>query len=424
VTLTYLINQYPAPSHTFIRREIAALEAMGIAVTRVSLRPQTGASIDPDDERERGITRVILGKGSVARLGAGLVREAVANPPRFARAVALTLTLARKSERGLIAHLAYLAEACVLKGWAREAGTPHIHAHFGTNPAAVARLCRSLDGPTYSLTVHGPEEFDSPRALSLGEKVHGATFVAAISEFTRSQLYRWAETADWSKIHVVRCGLDAEFFTQPFEPPPETDCPQLINIGRFVEQKGQLVLIEAAARLAAEGRVFRIVLVGDGPMRGEIETRIQRSGLADRVVLLGWKDGAGVREELRRSRALVLSSFAEGLPVVLMEALAMGRPVISTSVAGIPELVEPGVNGWLVPAGSAEALATAIGEALDASTDRLNRMGRTGAAMVAERHQITTEAEKLAVLFAQSAIPVSSRPEADLALTLSAKSDK
>ena len=400
--VAYLINRYPETSHTFIRREIAALEALGTRVSRVSLRTPTCSAVDAADVRERDLTRVILGRDAVFRLPGAMLREAASNPIRFAKAVMMTLRLARRSERGTVAHIAYLAEACILKRLA--VGAAHIHAHFGTNPAAVALLCRLLGGPSYSFTVHGPDEFDAPRALALDEKIRGASFVVAISEFTHSQLFRWADPGDWDKIHVIRCGLDASFLNA-HPSPLASESRRFVCVGRLAEQKGHLVLIEAAALLAAEGRDFEVAVVGDGPLRTEIERRVETHGLGDRVKLLGWRDGAGVRNEILLSRALVLPSFAEGLPVVLMEALALGRPAISTYVAGIPELIQPGVNGWLVPAGSPTDLARAMAECLDTPLAKLVMMGRNGRASTTARHDIKSEVDRLGAMFLSDSRP-------------------
>ena len=393
IRIAYLINQYPQPSHTFIRREIAALEALGLVVSRFSLRTWGGTLLDEADEAERNSTRYILKAGPIALLAAA-ARAAVGAPRSFLRALRLAVATGRRSERGLAAHLVYLAEACVLKGWLAECEATHLHAHFGTNSAAVAMLCRVLGGPPYSVTIHGPEEFDSPLALSLREKVRHAAFVAAVSEFGRSQLYRWSDYADWGKIQIVRCGVDERFLDA--EPVPIPDAPRLVCVGRLVEQKGQIVLIQAAALLRDRGVSFELVFVGEGPMRGEIEQAVSRLGLSQQVELAGWMGGDDVRRQILASRALVLPSFAEGLPVVLMEALALGRPVISTAIAGIPELVKPGVCGWLVPPGSAEALASAMQEALESSTENLEKLGRAGAKAVASRHDSGDQANELA----------------------------
>lgn len=399
MTIAYLMNQYPLTSLSFIRREIAALEAGGLPVLRYTMRAYRGALVDPADEAERGRVRTVLGVGAVGLLRA-LLATMVRRPSAFARAMGLAMRVGRVSEVGLVKHAIYLAEACVLLGWLDAAGVAHLHAHFGTNAATVAMLCRELGGPPYSITVHGSEEFDSPRALALGEKVRRSAFAVVISEFTRSQLCRWAGHADWPKIRIVRCGVDRAFFDAERTPIP--GAPRLVCVGRIVEQKGQLLLVEVVARLRDEGVDCEVILVGDGPMRGEVERLVARLGLGDRVRLLGSLDNAEVRRVVLDARALVLPSFAEGLPVVVMEALALGRPVICTYVGGIPELVEPGVSGWLVPASSADALAAAIREAIAAPTDRLEAMGRAGSARAAARHNIDTEAARLAGHFAEA----------------------
>jgi len=396
LSIAYLVNQYPQTSQSFIRREIEALEAQGRPVLRYTLRAVDQPLVDEGDRAERDRTRVVLGVGAVG-LTLALAREAIRSPSAFAAALKLARELGRPSERGAGVHLIYLAEACVLRRWLSEAGVGHVHAHFGTNSTAVAALCRALGGPPFSFTVHGPEEFDSPKALSLGVKVRLASFVAAISEFTRSQVYRWADHVDWPRVHVVRCGLDPSYLDGRGPEPPSSS-RRLVCIGRLAEQKGQLLLVEAAGKLRDRGEDFELILVGDGPMRGEVEGLIGRLGLGDRVRLAGWMSKAEVRRELVGCRAMVLPSFAEGLPVVLMEALALGRPVITTYVAGIPELVVPGESGWLVPPGSVDDLVGAMSSALAAPTSELERMGRIGSARVAERHDAAAEARKLAGL--------------------------
>jgi colanic acid/amylovoran biosynthesis glycosyltransferase len=221
--------------------------------------------------------------------------------------------------------------------------------------------------------------------------------VVAISDFGLSQLMRWSEAASWPRLHVVRCGVDGQFLEGAGTPVPGRR--RLVCVGRLCADKGQLLLVEAAGRLAREGVELEIVLVGDGGSRREIEEKIRLLGLESRVLLRGWMDGEGVRREIEEARALVLPSFAEGLPVVIMEALALGRPVLSTYVAGIPELVRPGVNGWLVAAGSVEALVHSLREVLDAPRERLDAFGLAGRTAVAERHDANKEAARLAEHF-------------------------
>ena len=389
----YLINRYPKASHSFVRREIHGLERAGIEVVRVSVRAAREDVVDPLDVAEAERTHVVLSRGAL-RLAATAVAAALRAPARFGRALKRAITLGWRSDRGLLVHLVYLVEACELVRLCRAHAVDHVHAHFGTNPPAVALLGRVLGGPPYSFTVHGPEEFDRPRALKLSEKIADARFVVAVSEFGRSQLYRWSAHEDWAKITVVHCGVDDVFLARSSSPPPAA--PRLVCVGRLCEEKGQLLLVEAAAALARDGIDFELAFVGDGELRAAIERLAERLGIAARVRITGWLAGAAVRSEIERARALVLPSFAEGLPVVLMEALALERPVISTYVAGIPELVVHGECGWLAPAGDLAALGRCLRAALAATPERLAEMGRAGAARVRSLHDATSEAAKLA----------------------------
>ncbi len=398
--VAYLVNQYPKTSHTFIRREILALERLGVRVQRLALRGWDADVPDAMDRIEQERTAYVL-RGGAAPLLRALLRALWRRPRRFGRALRLALASSRGAERPWPVHLIYLAEACVVAESIERAGSVHLHAHFGTNAAEVAMLARALGGPPYSFTVHGPEEFDKPQALGLGEKMRRAAFVVAISSFGRSQLYRWLKPERWAAVEVVHCGIDRAFSESAAGAPPANR--RLVCVGRLCEQKGQLLLVEAMARLAAAGAEPELVLAGDGEMRAEIEARCARLGLGDRVRITGWIDSDAVRRELEAARALVLPSFAEGLPVVIMEAMALGRPVVSTLVAGIPELVVDGVTGWLVPAGDVDALTNAIAACLKASPEALADMGRLARARVLERHDADVEAAKLRALFERSA---------------------
>lgn len=396
--LAYFVNRYPKVSHSFIRREILALERQGFEVERIALRGWDDALPDEEDRRERERTRYVLRQGVVGLLPP-LCMTLLRHPVRLARAFRLAARMARDSDRPLPYHLIYVVEACRIASWLADAGAAHLHAHFGTNSAEIAMLTHELGGPAYSFTVHGPDEFMRP--MGLEEKIHRAAFVVAISDFGRSQLYMRSRYADWPRVRVVHCGLEKAFHEGEAVAPPQA--PRLVCVGRLCEAKGQLLLLDAAARLAARGVRFELVLAGDGPLRAEIEDLIRRHRLSSQVRITGWISSAEVRREILAARAMVLPSFAEGLPVVIMEAMALRRPVLSTYVAGIPELVRPGESGWLFPAGSIEPLAAAMQDCLARSPGELQAMGEAAYARVLARHSIDTEAAKLADLFRESA---------------------
>jgi colanic acid/amylovoran biosynthesis glycosyltransferase len=394
--VAYLINQYPKVSHTFIRREVHALERQGVEVTRIAIRGSPEILLDNDDKLEQQKTRYVLG-GGVTRLVVALFKMVLSHPLPFFQALCLTLRMSRRSDRPPLIHLAYLVEACLVQAWLVDAQIEHLHAHFGTNSAEVAMLTHVLGGPQWSFTVHGPEEFDKPQFIGLPEKIRRCAFAIAISSFGRSQLFRLVGPRFWPKIRVVHCGLEAAFYQNEQSRPPLTR--NFVCVGRLCEQKGQMLLLDAARRLQESATKFELVLVGDGEMRGELETLISRHKLEGGVRITGWVSSDRVRDEILAARALVLPSFAEGLPVVIMEAMALRRPVISTFVAGIPELINSDELGWLVPAGDTESLTIAMQACLDAPFGTIAQMGDVARARVLERHDVDKEVVKLIELF-------------------------
>lgn len=390
--VAYLVNLYPAVSHTFIRREIHALERLGVPVERIALRGWEGRLADAQDQAEQARTRYVLKDGAGALLVA-MWAALLHSPRRFFHALGLALRLGRRAFRPWPYHLAFFAEACRTVAWLREAGVTHVHAHFGSNPTEIALLAHALGGPRFSFTVHGPTEFDQPEPHKLGEKAQHAAFVVAISSFCRSQLYRWIDHRQWDKVKVVRCGLERAFHEGANTPPPAA--PRLVCVGRICAAKGQLMLVHAAARVIRGGVPLELVLAGDGELRGEVEALASSLGIREHVRITGWISSPQVREELLAARALVLPSFAEGLPVVIMEAMALGRPVLTTYIAGIPELVRPGESGWLFPAGDIEALSLVMRECLEAAPERLAELGAAARERVIARHDADTEAAKL-----------------------------
>ncbi len=386
----YLMNAYPMTSTTFIRREIHAIEDEGVEVKRYAIRPWSEELVDERDKAEKEITFYLL----VGRLGSllgDLALECVTNPAGMARALATWVRLLFNAGQGFVPHVAYLLEAVSLKRQAVADGISHLHTHFSTNSAAVALLSQRLGGPAYSFTAHGPDEFVDWGRSSLALKIAEARFVIAISNYCRVLLARAGGMAHWDKLHIIGCGIDVDEFT-PSDAPFD-DAP-FVSVGRLCPQKAQVLVVEAVAKVASKHPGLRVVLIGDGETREDVEAAIERHGIAQNVRLMGWRDNHEVRAELGRARALLLPSFAEGLPVVIMEALALGRPAISTYIAGIPELVDEGC-GWIIPAGSVDDIATAMEQALAAKPDVLKAKGAEGRKRVLDRHDIRKNAAAL-----------------------------
>lgn len=393
--VAYLVNQYPKVSHSFIRREILALEQCGATVHRFSIRAGSGLK-DEADLAEATRTRVLLA-GNAGTLAASMARLLLVNPRGLLRGLWQALRLGRRSDRGVARHLAYLLEAAILLSYLRRLGVEHLHAHFATNPAAVAMLCRLLGGPSYSFTVHGPDDFERAPRLGLADKIGLATFVTSVSQYGLQQLRPWCRQGDTTKLHIIPMGVDAVFLDAPPAPIPVR--PRLVFVGRLEPQKNPLLLVEAMLRLREAGVHCELEVIGNGPLQDRMRRRIGAAGLQRHIRLRGAASAAEVRDAIVAARALVLPSAGENLPVVIMEALALGRPVVATRVGAVAELAEPGCCAWLVEPGDADALARAMVQAVQADPARLEAMGRAGRTRVEARHDARVAAAQLLALF-------------------------
>jgi glycosyltransferase involved in cell wall biosynthesis len=389
--LAYLLNSYPMTSTTFIRREIEAIERAGVAVKRFGVRHWDEALVDPADRAEQGRTEYLL-TGNLPALLLALPLALLTRPRATWSAVSALRALIAAARGGIARHVNYWLQAIHLRNRCAALGITHIHAHFSTNAAAVAMLCRLMGGPSYSFTVHGPDELMDPTAGGLAIKAAHARHVLAISDYCRRRIVEAIPGDLHARIAIVPCGIEPAAYATT-APPAGSD---LVCVGRLSPQKGQAEIPAAIALVNRDD--LRILLAGDGETRETIVAESKRCGVAGQMTLLGWQDNDAVRRLLGESRALLLPSHAEGLPIVIMEAFASGRPVIATTVAGIPELVDDAC-GWLYRAGSPEGLAGAIAAAIDASPEQLAVMGAEGRHRVTERHDIDKIAPRLIALF-------------------------
>jgi glycosyltransferase involved in cell wall biosynthesis len=390
--LAYLTGEYPRASDTFIQREIAALRALGHEVESCSMR-STGAEhlVGPEQREEHARTFKVLD----ACMGPRILRahlRFLAKPGRYFTTLALAWKTAPKGIKGRLYNLIYFAEAAVLGDHLLREGVTHLHNHIAKSSCTVAMLASELSGIPYSFTIHGPDIFFEPHHWRIDEKTKRARFVACISHFCRSQLMCFARHDDWEKLHIIHCGVDPARYRKTWH-----SGQRLLFVGRLAGVKGVPVLLEAMAKLK-DMPDLKLTLIGDGPDRGAIEAAVADWRLQERVTFLGYRSQAEVAEQLNETDLFVLPSFAEGVPVVLMEAMASGVPVITTQIAGIPELVRQGVSGWLVPPGDAEALAKVIRRGLEDPAER-EAMGIEGRETVEAEYNIHIEAARLSRLF-------------------------
>lgn len=402
--IAYLTSAYARATDTFIRDEVAMLRELGDEVFTYSVRkPDESEVVNAEVARERASTTYLLDLPR-SRYPAAVLRLALRSPRRFRLALSAAAALSRPGLRGRAWPVFYLLEACVLALSLRERRVEHLHNHIGEGSASVAMLASLLSGVPYSFTVHGPSEWDVPTEISLDLKARHASFVATISEYTRGQVRRWVGHEDWSKVELVRCGVPALDIDLRSDASPrrQPDSPRLVSVGRLAHEKGHLVLLEALRSLDVEPQPH-LVVVGDGPLRAELERVVERAGDDLDVDLVGWRSTTEVHDILRGATALVMPSFAEGLPVSIMEAYSLGKPVISSDVGGVSELVEHGISGWLVDPGSVGSLSRALRELVSLDPAELERRGRIGRQRVRSQHDVATEVRHLRSLIHGSA---------------------
>jgi glycosyltransferase involved in cell wall biosynthesis len=393
--VAYLTGEYPAVSHTFILREVLALRQLGVEVKTASVRRTGPEHHRGEAEKEAARTTFYLlaaARSPATLLGAQIA--ALSHPKRYFATLARAWALRAPGLRAALYQLFYFVEATILARWLKANGIGHLHNHFAGPSASVSMLAARLAEIPYSFTLHGPADLAEPARWKLGEKIAEARFVACISHYARSQAMLLSDPAHWEKLKIVHCGVEPDLYERDRV---ATDDPRLhlVFVGRLAPVKGLRVLIEALKTHG--GRDVRLTIVGDGTERGALEALA--ASLGNMVRFTGYLSQDEVADLLATADAFALPSFAEGVPVVLMEALAAGLPVIATRITGVPELVEDGVAGFLVSPGDAHALADAIGR-LAALPDRGRGMGAAGRARVQAEFDIAREAARLATLFA------------------------
>jgi len=387
--VAYLLNRYPTNTLTAIRREIHAVERMGVEVVRYAHRPSSHPFADVSDEAEALKTEYLAVRG-ILPLIPDLLLIFAKKPRRFMEAIKLCFSLGGP----VLLHFAYLAMACRMLRDLRRRQIHHIHTHFAQGPSIVATLLSSLGGPSWTMTVHGPEDLWIENEKYLRTTSMHAARVVAISQWAADHI---RETVSHERrITIVGMGVDGAFLDPPL--PIRADLPMLC-IGRLDERKGHTILLDAMANMMDRDYTFRLELIGDGPLRDDISSRISALGLSRHVTFRGWMTEMAIKESLDGCKFLILPSLDEGLPVVLMEAFARGRPVIATDVAGISELVIDQINGLLVPPGNAAALSDAILAMQSMSPDLLTTMGSRGRYAVSERHNTECNSEILISLW-------------------------
>jgi colanic acid/amylovoran biosynthesis glycosyltransferase len=392
------VSRYPAVSHAFILREVRALRARGLDVHTFTIRrPRDEELLSAADREEHARTFAVLPAQPLA-LAAAHLRALALHPVRYVTTLASAVRLAPPGPRQRLWRAFYFAEGILVWSECRRRGVRHLHAHFANVGSEVALLAARFGGPgwSWSFTMHGSTELFDEAPHRLPVKISGARFVVCNSDFTRAQLMKLVGREQWTKLHVVRCGLDSRAFAAP-RASDDGGRFRVLTVARLVPGKGHALLLEALEALRERGLDVGATFVGEGPERAGLEWLSRDLGLTDRVHFAG----AVGQDELPRwyaaADAFCLPTLAEGLGVVLMEAMAAGLPVVSTRVMGVPEVVEDGDSGFLVSPGRSDGLADAL-EQLAASPELRVSMGRRGRLRVEQFFDLDEAAARLADL--------------------------
>jgi glycosyltransferase involved in cell wall biosynthesis len=405
VKLAYLCSEYPAISHTFVLREVNALRRLGAEIATFSIRrTPTQKLLSQDDRTAAESTFAILPPQWTGLLVAHF-ELALKAPSTYLSTLLLALRTAPSGLRGRLWQCFYFAEAVVLWHACRARGIRHIHVHLANAAADLALLASRIGSacePTrpwsWSLTMHGPTEFADVRHYRLAQKLREASFAVCISDYARSQLMTLSDPSIWERLEVVHVGIPLEQFTRTERSPAVSAAPRILCLGRLVPEKGQAVLLEAVGLLAARGRRVAVAFAGEGPSRPALEALAGKLGVQAQTTFLGAVGQEEIHDLYARSSIFCLPSFAEGVPCVLMEAMAMELPVLSTRIAGIPELIEDGESGLLVAPGRADELATALERLLE-DPELVRRLTRQGREKVVREFDSQRTAEQLHELF-------------------------
>ena len=344
------VSEYPAPSHTFIRREVDALRRRGIEVRTFSVRkPTPDRVLSSRDEQDVQETSYILPPQIKAMVRAN-ARNFARRPLRYLRTLKDAFTHRVPGARAQLWALFYFQEAMLLAEALEEQEVEHLHNHFANAAAIVGYLTTRYLDMDWSLTLHGISCFDYPSGLILAEKIAHAKFVACVTHFGRAQAYRAVDPSEWPKLFISRCGVDTSRLPQPVQKSTNRQL-RFLTVGRIAPEKGHFGLIDAFADAVEQGMEAELRLVGDGPGMQAVQERVSARGIEARVSLPGRLAEDDVLAEMNQADIFVMTSFMEGLPVVLMEALALELPAIAPSVAGIPELIVHQETGLTFPPG-------------------------------------------------------------------------
>jgi glycosyltransferase involved in cell wall biosynthesis len=398
-SIAYLVSRYPTLSMIFVLREVVLLRALGFRIETASINP-------PDrppehltaQEREEADRTYCIKRHGISGAVLAHIKTFIQTPSGYLRGLALVLTLGRLDLARLFLNFMYFSEALMVGQWMHRNHQTHLHVHLASQAASVGLFVHRVFHCGYSITVHGPDEFYDAKGLYLIHKIAAADFIVCISSYARSQLMYLSPYEYWNKFHVCRLGIDPQLFS-PQSRTSTVSTIEILCVGRLTPAKGQHLLLDALRQLLDQGRNVRLRLAGNGPDEPSLRAQAVRLNLADHVIFEGPVNQDRIRSVYAQADIFCLPSFAEGLPVVLMEALSMGIPCVTTAITGVPELINNGIEGLLVPASDLDALVRALATLIDDDALR-SSMALDGRKRILEQYDLRANVEQLAAIFA------------------------
>ena len=408
-SIAYLVSRYPTLSMIFVLREVVLLRALGFRIETASINPpdRSPDRLTPREREEAESTYCIKRHGLPGAMLAH-IKTFLANPLGYLSGLALVFTLSRLDLARLFLNFIYFSEALMVGQWMRRNHQSHLHVHLASQAASVGLFVHRVFRCDYSLTVHGPDEFYDAKGFYLAQKIAATDFIVCISSYARSQLMYLSPYECWHKLHVCRLGIDPNLFSplprDPTSPGKSDGIFEILCVGRLTPAKGQHLLLDALRQLLDQGRNVRLRLAGNGPDEPSLRAHSARLNLADRVVFEGPVNQDRIRSVYAQADLFCLPSFAEGLPVVLMEAMSMGIPCVTTAITGIPELIRDGIDGLLVPPSDLNALVHALATLIDDDALR-SSIAINGRKRILAQYDLRTNVEALAAIFAEHIKP-------------------
>ena len=392
--LAYLCGEYPRTTDTFIQREVASLRKAGFYIETISVRrPARKEQGTKEQEKERERTFYLL-PCSPWRLFSDHFGLLIRSPIRYLSGLRSALTIRSPGLRSWWYQLFYFAEAGLVAARMRKHGLTHIHNHAPDASGYVTMLASEIGGITYSMTLHGFGIFSEPSRWSLQEKIERSLFTICVSYHGMSLAMLWSGRQFWDRLHVVHCGINPDNFTVRTH---KGHAQNLLFVGRLDHVKGLPILLEAFSNLADHDPEIHLQIVGDGPIRPNLEAIVTTMGLNNRVSFYGYQSQEELLGHFSNADIFIMTSFVEGIPVVLMESMASGIPVIAPQITGIPELVQDEVCGLLTRPGDVASLVNRI-ESLLNDPEKRNRFGIAGRQFVEKEFNLVIESEYLSII--------------------------